>query len=715
MRDCGAACLASIAAHYKYGISIARIRQYASTDKYGTNVLGLVNAAEKMGFEAKGVKGGAEALRVIPFPAIAHVVRHLEGQELHHFVVLYGCKNDELKVMDPGIGRLEKVGIEEFCKEWSGVLVLMEPTSTFVQRNDKASLWSRFYQLAKPHKSAFIQAFIGALCYTVLGLSTSLYIEKVTDYVLVGGNTNLLNLLSIAMVVILVFQIAISTMQSMLVLRTGQLIDSDLILGYYKHLLKLPQTFFDTMRIGEITSRINDAAKIRTFINSTAIGLVVNVLIVVLSFALMFGYYWKLALIMLIVIPLYVVIYLITDKWNKRVQRKVMEKAASLESQLVESINAEKTIKQFGVEDFANERTENRFVSLLYTVYSSAKSSVFASNSSDFVSRLFTIILIWAGSYFVIDGDITAGELMSFYALIGFFTSPVASLIGANQSVRDAMIAADRLFEIMDLEREEQTEKVALTCDMIGDITFSNVTFAYGTRKDVLTDFNLNIKKGSFTAIVGESGSGKSTIANLLQRLYPVREGKISIGEYDVNQLSSDSVRHFVAAVPQQITLFSGTVTENIALGEYQPDMKRVIALSKLLGLDEFIEELPQKYDTYIGEDGSMLSGGQKQRIAIARALYFNPEILILDEATSSLDSVSEQSVQRAILSLRQQGKTIIVIAHRLSTVKGADQIIVLHEGKVVEQGSFVDLINNGTEFKRLWEMQVGIGRKFEK
>ena len=417
----------------------------------------------------------------------------------------------------------------------------------------------------------------------------------------------------------------------------------------------------------------------------------------------MFCYYWKLAVIMLAVIPLYAIIYVITDKWNKRIQRKVMEKAALLESQLVESINAEKTIKQFGIEEFTNQRTENRFVSLLYAVYNSAKSAIFSGNSSSFVSRLFTIILIWVGSYFVIKGEITAGELMSFYALAGFFTSPVASLIGANQSVRDAVIAADRLFEIMDLEREEQTEKVALTRAMIGDITFSDVSFAYGNRKDVLSHFNLTIKKGSFTAIVGESGSGKSTIANLLQRLYPLREGKICIGEYDINQFSSESVRHIVSAVPQQITLFSGTVAENIALGEYQPDKLRIIELAKMLGLDGFIDTLPNSYNTYIGENGSMLSGGQKQRIAIARALYFNPEILILDEATSSLDSVSEQYVQRTIMQLKEQGKTVIMIAHRLSTIRCADQIVVLHEGNVVECGRFDSLIQQDGEFKRLW------------
>lgn len=707
MRDCGAACLASIAAYYKYGISIARIRQYASTDKQGTNVLGLVQAAEKMGFEAKGVRGSIDALSVIPYPAIAHVVRRVDGAELHHFVVLYGCKNGELKVMDPGDGRMQKLSVESFQKEWSGVLVLLQIASSFTPRNEKVSLWRRFYFLAKPHKAAFIQAFVGALCYTVLGLSTSIYIEKVTDYVLVGGNTNLLNLMSVVMIFLLIFQIIISSCQGMLILRTGQIIDANLILGYYKHLLKLPQSFFDTMHVGEITSRISDAVKIRNFINSTAISLLVNVLIVILSFALMFGYYWKLALIMLIIIPIYALIYIISDKWNKRVERKVMENSASLESQLVESLNAEKTIKQFGVEEYANERTENRFVSLLYSVYSSVKASLFSKNASDFTSRLFTIILIWSGSYFVLDGELTAGELMSFYALIGFFTSPVSALIGANKSVREATIAADRLFEIMDLEREECDEKIDLTQDSIGNIIFDDVTFAYGTRQNVFEHLNLKIEHGKLTAIVGESGSGKTTLASLLQNLYPINEGIITIGEWNLQSLSMKSVRKLVASVPQQITLFSGTIAENIAFGEYSPDMKKIVHLIKLLGLDEFITSLPEGLNTYVGENGAMLSGGQKQRISIARALYKDPEILILDEATSSLDSASEQYVQQTLKTFRSQGKTIIVIAHRLSTIRVADDIVVLREGRVAERGIFDDLIATDGEFSRLWKMQT--------
>lgn len=706
IRDCGAACLASVAAHYKLGLPIAKIRQYASTDKRGTNVLGLLNAAEKMGFNAKGVKGSRESLSLIPLPAIAHVITGNQQNPLHHFVVIYKVNTTTIEIMDPAIGEILKYPFEEFLKIWSGVIVLLVPSQNFRPENKKVAIATRFKELLLPHKKVLFQALFGAVIYTLLGLSTSIYIEKITDYVLVGGNTKLLNLLSITMLIILVFQTFIGSYKSLLILRTGQLMDAKLILGYYKHLLTLPQRFFDTMQIGEITSRINDAVKIRAFINDVAINVVVNTFIIVFSFTLMFTYFWKLALIILAVIPLYLVIYTIVNRWNKKNERKLMENAAHLESQLVESLNSMKTIKQFGIEEYANTKTENRFVKLLNTVFSSALNDIFASSSTGFLATLFTIILMWTGAYYVLENEITPGELMSFYALIGYFTGPVAQLIETNKSMQNALIAADRLFEIMDLEREEVNEKMTLTKDMIGEINFKNVSFSYGTRADIFTDFNINFQKGKVSAIVGESGSGKSTLASLLQNLYPIKSGLISIKENDIKYISNRSLRNLVAAVPQNIELFSGNILENIAVGEYKCDLKRVLKLTKELGILDFIEQLPNGFETAIGENGAMLSGGQKQRIAIARALYKNPEILILDEATSSLDTVSEAYVQKTLQRLVSEGKTILIIAHRLSTVKNADKIFVLDKGKVIEQGNHAELLKINGLYKNLWGQQ---------
>lgn len=703
IKDCGAACLASVATHYGLEMPIAKIRQICHTDTRGTNVLGMVQGLEQMGFNAKGVKGGVDALPDIPLPAIAHII--INGQ-MHHYVVIYKVTKDEITVMDPARGKLEDYKIEEFSKIWTGVLILLEPNQYFEQRDEKTSLYKRFWNLVQPHKSILIQALLGALVYTILGLSTSIYIEKITDYVLIDGNKRLLNLLSVGMIIILLFQIFIGAMKSVLVLRTGQKMDKHLILGYYKHLLKLPQRFFDTMKVGEIISRVNDAVKIRTFINDVSIQIFVNIFIIIFSFALMFTYYWKLALITALVIPFYFVVYWITNKLNRKAERQLMEESAELESHLVESITSVKTIKQFGVETFANNKTDNAFSKLLKTIYASVMNALFSGNSSEFLSRIFTIVLLWAGSGYVIDRVITPGELLSFYALIGYFTSPVSQLIGMNKTIQNALIAADRLFEIMDLEREENTNKLELTKENIGDIEFKEVSFSYGSRAEVFTNFNCLIKKGETTAIVGESGSGKTTLASLVQNLYPLKAGKIMIGDYDINYISNYSLRNLVSVVPQQIDLFSGNVIENIALGEDFPDVQRILNITKNLGILSFVEKLPNGFQTYLGENGALLSGGQKQRIAIARALYKNPEILILDEATSSLDTESEMVIQNTLQEFRNQGKTMIVIAHRLSTIANADTILVMKDGQIIEKGNHNELLNKDSVYKSMWEKQ---------
>lgn len=702
--DCGAACLASISAHYKFEIPISRIRQYAGTDKKGTNVYGLIKAAEKLGFEAKGVKGDYESLFKIPKPAIAHIVIK---EQLHHYVVIYDIDKTHIKIMDPAIGKMEKHRHEAFKKEWTGVLILMLPGEKFKQGNEKVSIFKRFWFLLKPHKSVLIQAFIGALVYTLLGFSTSIYIQKITDYVLVDDNIELLNLLGVIMIILLGIQLFIGAFKDIFLVKTGQQIDARLILGYYKHLLKLPQQFFDTMRVGEIISRINDAVKIRHFINGVSLNLTVNFLIVLFSFGIMFTYYWKLALIMFIIIPVYVIIYIIVNKLNKRVERKVMEHTAELESQLVESLNSVSTIKSFGLENFANIKTETRFIKLLESGYKSALNFVFSGTSSNTIAQLFTVILLWSGAGFVIDREITPGELLSFYAIIGYFTTPLSSLIGANKEIQNALIAADRLFEIMDLEREEMDKTIELTKEKIGDIRFQEASFSYGRKVEVFKALNLTLEKGAVTALVGESGSGKSTLISLLQNIYPIKSGRIMIGDIDLKYIENESLRGLVSVVPQKIDLFAGNVVENIAVGEFAPNMDYILKICSDIGILDFIENLPNGFNTYLGENGATLSGGQRQRIAIARALYKQPEVLVLDEATASLDSSSENFIKKTIQRMRDQNKTIILISHRLSTVLKADKIVVLEQGKIIEEGTHKELYKRKGAYYKLWQQQI--------
>jgi ABC-type bacteriocin transporter len=706
LTDCGAACLASIAAYYGLKMPIARIRQYASTDQQGTNLLGLVEAAKKLKMTAKCIKGPFDSIFTMPYPVIVHVIIN---KQLQHYIVVYGANQHEIKVMDPAKGTLEQMPVDEFKAIWTGIAMLIAPVEEFETGDETVPVMSRFRYLLKPHRSTLVQIIVGAIVYTVMGLATAIYMQKILDNVLPNGNQNLLNLLSIIMIGILLLQLFINYTKTVLTVKTGQQIDARLILGYYKHLLRLPQQFFDTMRVGEIISRMNDAVKIRAFINDVLITLAVNIFIVIFSFTMMFTSYWKLALILFLVVPLYAIVYFFSNRINKKTQRKLMESTADLEAQLVESINSIGTIKRFGLEEFANVKTETRFIKLLRSIYKSSVNGLIIGSSTSFISGLFTIILLWSGASFVLDNTITPGELLSFYALMGYFTSPVISLIGMNKTMQDALIAADRLFEIMDLEREATDNKTTITHEMMGEIVFKDVSFRYGTRDNVFESLDLEIGAGKTTAIVGESGCGKTTLLSLLQNIYPIQAGKISIGDHDLKYISNDSLRALVSVVPQKVDLFNGDVIENIAVGTFEPDFERVIAICKQIGILDFIEDLPDGFKTHLGENGTNLSGGQRQRLAIARALYRDPDILILDEATSALDSLSEQNIQKAINELRNQGKTIILIAHRLSTVMNADKIVVMHKGKVIEEGPHGELLAKQGAYYKLWEQQFPI------
>ncbi|MEY9499383.1 ABC-type bacteriocin transporter [Bradyrhizobium elkanii] len=703
MTDCGAASLASVGAFYGCKLPLSRIRQLASTDRSGTTVAGILHAAQKLGFIAKGVKGSFDSLYKVPKPAIAHVI---VKDVLHHFVVVQAIDARCVTVMDPAFGEIRKLSHEEFKGQWTGVLVLLVPADTFKRRDETTSTLLRFARLLAPHKAALAQALVGALATTILALSTAIYVQKIVDHVITSGNRNLLNLMSVAMLLILVPQTLISLLRSRLVLETGQKIDVCLILSYYNHILSLPQKFFDSMRVGEIVSRMNDAVKIRSFLNEASITMFVNILVILFSFGLMFLYSWKIAVVVAISVPLYSLVYWTTNRLNSKRQRAIMENAADLEAQLVESLGAVSTIKTFGMENSSCLKMETRFVKTLQSVHSAGLISILGDNTSTFLSTLFTILLMWFGTTLVLDQTVTPGELFSCYALLGYITRPVASLIQTNRVVQDAFIAADRLFEIFDLE-PARDGGADVTKSSLGDIIFENVTFRHGAQPKLFQDLSVTFRRGEMTAVVGESGSGKSSIAALLQNVYPLEGGCIRIGHHDLKDFSAVSLRKLVAAVPQSMHVFSGSVIENIALGEFEPEIERIMEICDQTGLREVIEHWPGGFQANLGENGVRLSGGEKQRLSLARALYRNPEILILDEPTASLDSIAEATVHRLLENLRRAGKTIVVISHRLSTIRDADKIVVLDRGRIVAEGRHTDLLAESA-YARLWQTQTG-------
>jgi ATP-binding cassette, subfamily C, bacteriocin exporter len=699
--DCGAACLVAVARYHGLPTTLSTVRHMAATDRGGTTVYGLMRAAERIGLSARAVRATLEAMQTVPLPAIAHTTNE---RGLHHYVVAVRVERDVVRVMDPAGGEYRRLSTAEFARIWSGVLVLLRPAGDLRAGPPPTSLWRRLHAVIHPHRSAVTQALAGSAVYTALGLSSAVFLQKIVDHVLISGNRNLLNLITLAMLIALGFQVAIGLRKDLVILKTGQRVDAALILGYHRHLLRLPQSFFDRVRTGEITSRLNDSVKIRAFVNDVLIALVINLLVIAGSLALMFVYSWRLALLVLLFLPVQGALYWFSDRRNRVSQRRLMEAAAEVESQFIENVDAIDVIRSHESAEIAHLKVEASVVRLLRAILRSGRILVVGRNVADAVSRLFVILVLWQGAGMVIDNMLTPGQLMSFYALVGYMTGPVGALIGMNRLIRDAWIAGERLLELMDLEPEPEAHGTRWADVPIGEIRFEGVTFRYGARAPVLVGIDLTIARGSLTAIVGASGSGKSTIGGLIHKIHHPESGRILVGERDLKNVDTASVRRHVALVPQTPRLIVGSVLENIAVGEPEPDVGRVLEICGELDIVEFVERLPQGFATIVGgAGGGGLSGGERQKIAIARALYRRPDVLILDEATASLDPRAESKVREVISGRRAEGMTVLVIAHRSSAVEHADEVIHLERGRVRCRGGHAGLLARDTGYAEFW------------
>jgi len=682
---------------------MARIRDYASTGRSGTSVMGLTEAAEKMGMAAKGVKGPFGALLNAPVPSIAHLVQADRSQ---HFMVITRPGKKHIRCMDPARGEMVSVSHDDFRKMWTGVLVIMAPGTGFEKGNSKQSKVQRIVRLIRPFRKVIIQALGGALVYSLLGLATAVYVQKIMDHVLVNRNMNLLNLMSIAMILILLVRNCIGYLKNLFLLKTGHQIDGALLMSYYRHILALPQRFFDSMKTGEILSRMGDAVKIRHFINYSFVEISVSITSILLTLLAMSLLSIKLCLLVSTAIPVYLVIFIIFDRYNRVILRKTMEKAAELESQMVESVSLSRSVRAFSLQDLFRDKAENHLLTFLQSTYLAGRAAIRSGQATELVSGLITIILLWSGSIQVSRQILTPGELMSFYTMLGYLLGPVSSLTAASRSIRDSGIAADRLFQVMDLVNENNTEKAIRPEGFNKSLEFKGVEFQYSSGPLLFSNLEFVIPAGSKTGIAGRNGSGKSSLAALILALYQPRKGKILLDGFDIQQLNKTSLRKLVSIVPQHPELFSGTLMENLAPGENHPDMERIRELLDFTGLLPLVQRLPEGPFTMVSERGFSLSGGERQRVAIARALYREPSILILDEATSSLDPSSEQAILELLERLSRDGITLVNISHKVRNILQSDHILFIDNGKVAEQGTHTELLNFGGEYYNYWSIQ---------
>jgi ATP-binding cassette subfamily B protein len=675
--DCGAACLASVCGYYGLHVAASRIRQIAGTDHKGTSVLGMVEAAIKLGFDAKGIRATIDSLELSIVPAIVHV---LIDKRVNHYLVLERFSRNGVVMMDPADGRSKEISKDDLMNIWTGVAILMTPGESF-RPNEKISRVHRISTLVKPYRRDLIAAAFCSAIVSVVGLTLSFYMKEVVDEIIPAKDILLLNVFSVLVIVFMVIQFLLNIVKSRLVLKTSLSINSALVMGYYRHVLQLPKTFFDSFRTGEIISRINDASKVSMFINELAVNITVDVLIILFSMVLMFIYNVQIALLVMAIVPAYTILYHLSNRINKKWQRRIMESEADLEAHLVESIGSASTIKYLGIEKYSASKTETRIGTLLGNIRNFSVQQLNVQVTADLSTKVFTLLLVWVGSYFIINGSLSTGELVSFYSLLACFSIPVLNLLHANTSFSEALTAADRLFEIMDLEKHESgSKKICHLRNKSFAIKFENVKFRYGNNDPVLKNVNFEIKSGTITGIKGKSGSGKSTLAALLLKSYEPLEGTVYINDIDLKELDRNCVTSLIAIAAQQPDLFSGTVTDNITIGR-ENDIDRLRIITERLGITQIAAEFSCGMDTYISENGKNLSGGQKQRVSIARALYRNAPILILDEATTAVDTESEEKIMQTIEWYKNCGNTVIIIAHSDSTLKICDNIAVLNDG----------------------------------
>ena len=701
--DCGAACLAMICKHYGIGMTLGKLRELANVTTQGATLDSLARTGESLGFTTRGVQCTFDTLRGFELPMIVH----WEG---YHYVVVYGVSSSQVWVADPAVG-FRKMSVEEFERGWNGTCL------TFTLRQDAAlvtasrSPWVRFARYLLPYKRILLHLFLATFVIQILGIVPPMIIQNILDGVIVHQNVNLLHLLIVGLIISNLFTQLTATIRAMLANFMVRKLDFTMMSQFFRHTLSLPYSFFAKRKTGDIFARFQENATIRAFLTESTISTVLNLLMIFIYFTVLFLYNVRLTLLLIaFVIPILALTVLVTPR-VKKFAREVFAATTDAKSYLMESIGGAETVKGMGIERPVRLKWETKYAKALEVQFRSQSFNISMGFCGQLLNSATTISILWVGASLVLSRELTIGQLIAFNALMGSVLAPLMGLVGLWSLLNDASVAMERLGDVLDLEPEQKPEDLAARVvipELQGDIRFEGVYFRYGGTDTpyVLENISLDIKPGELIAIVGRSGSGKTTLAKLLVGFYPPSEGRLTVDGYDIGTVDKEYFRQQVGYVMQSNLLFSGTIAENIACGSDEPDRRRIEEVAKRADAHGFISKMPQGYQQMVGERGTGLSGGQVQRLCIARALYRDPRLLVLDEATSALDSQSESNII-ANLDEILKGRTAVVIAHRLSTIMQANKILVLYEGKVVEQGRHQELVDRRGMYYELVQKQL--------
>ncbi|MFA6499360.1 MAG: type I secretion system permease/ATPase [Desulfurivibrionaceae bacterium] len=703
--DLGLLSLLMMARHHGIAADEAQLRHEFGQMPFTTDTILL--AAKRLGMTAKVVEQEEDRLDRAPLPAIA-----IDKQGNYFIAVKFGYEGGDktrpkIITQQPGNPTPQVLNLPEFMELWSGKFIFCTSKATYLKDLTKFD-FSWFIPAIVKYRKLFGEILVISFVLQLIGLATPLAFQVVMDKVLVNHALKTLNVIAIGLLAATLFEVILTGIRTWVFARTSSKIDVELGARLFRHLLALPIAYFQARRVGDSVARIRELENIRSFLTGNALTLVLDLFFSFVFIFVMLWYSKLLTLIVVISIPLYVFLAVgITPILRARLKEK-FDTGAKNQAFLVESISGIDTVKSMAVEPRWIDNWEKQLSTYVSAGLDATNVGTIANGGVTMVSKLVTVALLWVGAGLVVEGKLTVGQLIAFNMLSGRLTEPILRIAQLWNSFQQVGVSMERLGDILNAPMEVVGQKTRIP-RLEGAIEFDQVSFRYRPdNPDVIREVNLKIVPGEVIGIVGRSGSGKSTLTRLMQRLYVPDRGRVLIDGQDISIIDTTSLRHQLGIVLQENVLFTGTIRDNIALANPALPIEVIIEAAKLAGAHEFICELPEGYDSKVGEHGTGLSGGQRQRIAIARALISNPRILIFDEATSALDYESERIIQENMRKICA-GRTVLIIAHRLSAVRDANRIFVMDRGQIVEEGSHDELIKiKDGIYAHLNQLQLG-------
>lgn len=699
--DTGLACFAIMANFFEKPISLDQIKHKYDRQNSHFEEYELLQLAKEFSFKAKFVETAWERLDKVNLPAIA------QSKDGTYFI-LGKCDEEKALIQDPAVGNKPQILTkEEFAEKWNGRLLMMTCREFINGKNRKFDI-SWFIPAVVKYRKLFGEVILASFFLQLFALVSPLLFQVVIDKVLVNRGLSSLDVLMTALICIGIFETMLGALRTYTFSHTTTRVDVELGASLFKHLIRLPLSYFGCRRVGDTVARVHELENIRNFLTGSTLTLIIDFFFTIIFFTVMFFYSKTLTLLVLCSIPFYVVLSLFfTPILRSRIDER-FRRGAENQCFLVEAVSGVETVKSLAVEPQMQRRWEQQLAAYVGSSFRASHINNIAGQLVQLVQKITMALTLWIGASLVMKGELSVGQLIAFNMLAGRVTQPILRLAQLWQNFQQAKISMDKLSDILNNPPENTSTLSKGSMPAIkGDVEFKDITFRYAPNgPEILKKMNFNVKAGQKIGFVGPSGSGKSTVTKLIQRLYIPENGKVLIDGIDISTVDTAWLRRQIGVVLQENYLFNKSVRENIALTNPAISMDRIIAAAKLAGAHEFITELPNGYDTVIEERGSSLSGGQRQRIAIARALVNNPRILIFDEATSALDYESERIIQQNMASICK-GRTVFVIAHRLSTVRECDQIITIEKGEITETGTHDELLKRGGRYAYLWNSQT--------